>query len=112
MSRVRQHTPEGRAPRAARWGRRAAAGCLLLLAGCVAEPGTPGPAPAAPTAGPEGATFEQLQAMLAARGVTWQRLETVGHTGQWKFTCAIPNPQMPGTRRNYESTAGGPHGLD
>src|SRR5262249_5227690 len=38
-------------------------------------------------------SYEQAQAVLAARGVTWQRLETWGEEGEWKFSCSIPNRQ-------------------
>jgi hypothetical protein len=54
-------------------------------------------------------TFEQAQAQLAARGVAWQRLETVGDKGNWKFTCSVPNPQNRAISRTYEATAGTPH---
>ena len=50
-------------------------------------------------------TYEQAKAILTARGVTWQRLETWGDAGEWKFSCAIPNPQNPNIRRTYEATA-------
>jgi hypothetical protein len=58
------------------------------------------------------ASYEQLQAMLAARRVTWQRLDIVNEQlGEWKFMCAIPNPTNPRMRRNYEARAVGPYGL-
>jgi hypothetical protein len=56
-------------------------------------------------------SYEQLQTLLAARGVAMQKLETVGDRGEWKFSCAIPNRQMPNLRRNYEAQAIGPYGL-
>jgi hypothetical protein len=91
----------------------------LTSAGATAPGVTPvavTPAPRAPSApAPEGldaATFEQLQAMLAARGVAWQVLEVNGPAGQWKFTCGIPNHQAPGTWRNYEGVGAGANGLD
>src|SRR5436190_581778 len=96
---------------------------LLLLAGCMeglgnsddpllgGGPSIPrgnpqlgssaGPPPAAP-APPE--TYEQLQYMLAIRGVTWQRLETRGDHGEWNFECTIPNRQQPGLQRHYNTT--------
>lgn len=49
------------------------------------------------------ASYEQAQALLAARGVTWQRLETWGDKGEWKFTCSVPNKQNPFISRNYEA---------
>jgi hypothetical protein len=56
-------------------------------------------------------SFEQLQAMLAARGVSMQKLETVSDRGEWRFSCAIPNRQVPNVRRNYSAQAAGPYGL-
>jgi hypothetical protein len=73
--------------------------------------GGPQPALAGGPVTLETANFEQLQAMLAARNVTWQRLEVSGEGGEWKFSCAIPNRQNPSMRRNYEARAVGPYGL-
>jgi hypothetical protein len=50
-------------------------------------------------------TFEQAQALLRARGVTWQRLETGGTAGEWKFTCSVPNRQNPNIGQTYEGRA-------
>jgi hypothetical protein len=50
-------------------------------------------------------TYEQAQAQLAARGVVWQRQERNADTGEWKFSCAIPNRQNPNLRRMYEARA-------
>ncbi|MFN4260739.1 MAG: hypothetical protein ACK4RK_15690 [Gemmataceae bacterium] len=58
----------------------------------------------APTAA-QVATYEQAQAILTARGVRWQRLETWGDKGEWKFTCSIPNPQNQFISRTYEARA-------
>jgi hypothetical protein len=74
------------------------------------EPATaPPPAPRQPPApgialmgGTRVMTFEQAQAQLRARGVTWQRLEVSSDDGKWKFSCSIPNAQNPNIRRNYE----------
>jgi hypothetical protein len=55
--------------------------------------------------------YLQLQEMLRARGVTWQRLETWGDAGEWKFRCSIPNPQNRSVGRNYEARAAGDYGL-
>jgi hypothetical protein len=63
------------------------------------------------TAGAGGDTYEQLQDLLAARGVTWQRLETWGESGDWKFSCSIPNRQNPSIHRHYEARAPGGRGL-
>jgi hypothetical protein len=63
--------------------------------------------------GPAGGTdtYLQLQEMLRVRGVSWQRLEMVGDAGEWTFRCAIPNPQTPNIRRNYQARAVGDCGL-
>src|ERR1700687_1581570 len=53
-------------------------------------------------------TYEQAQASLTARGVTWQRLETWGDQGDWKFTCSIPNRQNAYISRTYEAEAHDP----
>jgi hypothetical protein len=47
--------------------------------------------------------YEQLQAALRARGVTWQRQETFADG--FKFTCSVPNPANPDFSRIYEGTA-------
>jgi hypothetical protein len=49
-------------------------------------------------------TFEQAQQILKQYGVTWQRLETWGDQGQWKFRCSIPNPSNPSVNRWFETT--------
>jgi hypothetical protein len=59
----------------------------------------------------ENASYEQLQAMLAQRRVSWQRLEIVGEQGEWKFTCAIPDAGNPDQRRVHEGRAVGSNGL-
>jgi hypothetical protein len=61
--------------------------------------------------GQGGDTYEQLQSMLTARGVTWQRLEKWGDEGDWKFSCSIPNKQSPNVSRHYEAKVAGPNGL-
>ncbi len=53
-------------------------------------------------------SYEEAQAQLKARGVTWQRLETWGDQGDWKFTCSIPNRQNPYISRTYEVEAHDP----
>jgi len=50
-------------------------------------------------------TNEQAQAILKNRGVIWQRLDQVANTGEWKFSCSLPNPQNPRLHRTYEGTA-------
>jgi hypothetical protein len=83
---------------------------VTLTAGTQAGPTAPAPAPALPVSLPT-ASYEQLQGMLAARNVTWQRLEMVGDQGEWQFMCAIPNPANRIMRRNYVARAVGPYGL-
>jgi hypothetical protein len=63
-----------------------------------------------PVASPHAAagSYEQAQDVLRSRGVTWQRLETWGDKGEWKFTCSIPNKQNPAISRNYEARASTP----
>jgi hypothetical protein len=56
-------------------------------------------------------TYQAAQEALAARGVTWQRLETRGDQGEWKFTCSIPDPKVPNVLRRYEAQAVGEHGV-
>jgi hypothetical protein len=65
--------------------------------------------PASPPATVRGASPEGfLLSQVTARGATFQMLQTWGESGQWKFSCAIPNPQNPHVRRNYEALAGDP----
>jgi hypothetical protein len=59
----------------------------------------------APYGGGRVATFEQAQAILTAHGVKWQRLETWGDRGEWKFSCSIPNPTNAYVSRTYEGRA-------
>jgi hypothetical protein len=58
-----------------------------------------------PTAGMPVGSFEQAQAVLASRGVSWQRLETLGDNSGWKFSCSIPNSQNRFISRTYEAKA-------
>jgi hypothetical protein len=75
----------------------------------VAPPAGPVAAPGiALTAGGRAITYEQAQALLAARGVKVQRLESTGENGEWKFTCSVPNRQNPQISRTYEARATDP----
>jgi hypothetical protein len=66
-------------------------------------------APAHPTPPPSSnSSYEQAQDVLRLHGVTWQRLETWGDKGEWKFTCSVPNKQNPAIARNYEARANTP----
>jgi hypothetical protein len=65
-----------------------------------------GPRPVVvPAASAQVASYEQAQAFLASRGVKWQRLETWGDSGEWKFSCSVPNPQNTFISRTYEARA-------
>jgi hypothetical protein len=55
--------------------------------------------------GPRTMSYEQAESVLTAKGVTWQRLETWGDAGEWKFSCSIPNRNNPNIRRTYEARA-------
>lgn len=77
----------------------------------VADPGSPPvvtPAGAVAPAG--GDSYERLQKQLLSRGVVWQQLKNV-ERDEWHYICAIPDPQQPNVRRNYEARASGPMGL-
>jgi hypothetical protein len=50
-------------------------------------------------------TYEQAQDQIKARGVLWQRLEMVAESGEWRYSCSIPNRQNPRIRRTYEAKA-------
>jgi hypothetical protein len=67
------------------------------------------PAAAVVPASPE-PSYEQLQQQLRARGVVWQQLRS-GESDEWHFICAVPHPEQPRLRRNYEARAAGPNGL-
>jgi hypothetical protein len=63
------------------------------------------------TAPPAEGSFEQLQQLLAARGVTWQQLKSGTARDEWLFVCTIPNPRDKNLERQYEAKAVGPFGL-
>ncbi|GIW79850.1 MAG: hypothetical protein KatS3mg105_1657 [Gemmatales bacterium] len=67
--------------------------------------GLAGPAPpyVPPVSDGSRLTYEQAQVILRSYGVTWQRLETWGDDGQWKFSCSVPNPNNAYISRNYEA---------
>jgi len=72
-------------------------------------PAPPAPPPNfTPTSATRFATYEQALAELTARGVKWQRLESDGETGEWKFTCSLPNRQYPNISRTYVARAAEP----
>lgn len=50
-------------------------------------------------------TFEQAQAKLKQWGVTWQRLETWGDKGQWRFRCSRPIPNSSNLNKTYETAS-------
>ncbi|HWG46856.1 MAG TPA: hypothetical protein VN688_29100 [Gemmataceae bacterium] len=53
-------------------------------------------------------TFEQAQQFLKKRGVAWQRLETLGDQGQWRFRCSIPVPNQK-INHTYETVSPFPY---
>lgn len=57
----------------------------------------------ATAAGGRFSSYEQAQAVLNQRGVIWQKLETWGDLGEWKFSCSIPNKQNRFISRTYEA---------
>jgi hypothetical protein len=67
--------------------------------GVVPAGGLPGP-PGWATSG-RVLSFEQAQAVLAAKGAHWQRLETAAETGEWRFECSVPNRSNPSISRTY-----------
>ena len=68
--------------------------------------GDPQPArltpPQTASTAPTAMTFEQAQAQLEAKGVIWQQWSQAD--GQWKFSCAVPNPQDRTKSRRYDAT--------
>ena len=74
----------------------------------VTAPGSPGFSPVASPTGSSNLGYEEAQARLKSLGVQWQRLETWGEQGDWKFTCSIPNRQNPYISRTYEAEAHDP----
>jgi hypothetical protein len=70
-----------------------------------ATPRTATPATAATSPVTAITTLEQAQTELAARGVLWQRWDASGDTGEWKFTCSVPNPKNPNLHRTHEARA-------
>jgi hypothetical protein len=54
-------------------------------------------------------SFDQLQAQLVARGITWQRFECV--EGEWHFSCSVPSRQNPNLSHTYEARSRDPQGL-
>ncbi len=53
-------------------------------------------------------TLEQGLAWLEARGVRGARLEYVRASGEWRFTCSLPNKTNPELRRTHETQARDP----
>jgi hypothetical protein len=65
-------------------------------------PGMPTPAASVSLSTPvSNMSFEEAQKYLKQRGVIWQRLETWGDQGQWKFQCSLPIPGSPHINRTY-----------
>ena len=68
---------------------------------------------APPTAGAATAAgqYEQLQDMLAQRGVQFQALEGPDGNGLWRFRCGVPAKGDPNSTHNIEASAAGENGL-
>lgn len=62
----------------------------------------------APSPGFQATSYERTQELLRSRGVTWQRLETYGEQGEWKFSCSVPNRLNRNISRTYEARASAP----
>jgi hypothetical protein len=58
------------------------------------------------------ALYVRLQQMLRDKGVTWWRLEPVGDTGEYRFSCSVPNRDNPNMARRYEVQAQGDYGIE
>jgi hypothetical protein len=56
-------------------------------------------------------SFQQIMDQLKARGMTWNRLETTGENGWWKFSCTIADRNNPGIEQRYEASGYGEYGL-
>ncbi|MGE3806883.1 MAG: hypothetical protein AB7K24_19625 [Gemmataceae bacterium] len=69
------------------------------------NPTPPAPPPPASNGSGQAFSYEEAQRLLKARGVNWQRLETWGDKGEWKFSCSVPNPQNAFISRNYDAKA-------
>jgi hypothetical protein len=50
-------------------------------------------------------TIDQMMHYLESRGVKGFRLEMQRETGQWRCTCAIPDPQNPAESKKYDTSA-------
>jgi hypothetical protein len=87
-------------------------GAVLRAPEPVSDPGPRGQLTTASNPGSmqqnRASTFEDAERQIAARGALWQRLESVGASGGWKYSCSIPNRQNPRIRRTYEATATDP----
>lgn len=53
-------------------------------------------------------SFERAEEQLLRRRVTWQKLESVGESGEWRFRCSVPNPDNANTERYYDARARSP----
>ncbi len=65
----------------------------------------------AAAAAPTQDSFQQIMDQLKARGMTWNRLETTGENGWWKFSCTIADRNNPGIEQRYEASGYGEYGL-
>jgi hypothetical protein len=65
----------------------------------------------APVGGIAQDSYQQVMEKLKARGMTWNRLETTGENGSWKFSCTVVDRNNPGIEQRYEASAPGEFGL-
>jgi hypothetical protein len=75
----------------------------VTLTGGAAAP--PTPAPPSPPSLTRVQSFEQAQAALRGRNVLWQDLKSQPDTGEWRFSCSVPNKHNPSLSRTYEGRA-------
>jgi hypothetical protein len=55
------------------------------------------------TSGTQGLTLEQALSQLAARGMSWYRLEPLPDTGETRFECSLPDRQQANRQRHYDA---------
>jgi hypothetical protein len=57
-----------------------------------------------PVGAASGGSTDAVLELLKARGVTWYRVEpSPDNSGDFKFSCSVPNPSNPNIRRMYEA---------
>jgi hypothetical protein len=71
----------------------------------------PGGAPVQLTSSAGVGSLDQAYALLDKHKMTWSNLQYLGDQKEWKFSCAIPNPQNPNVQTRYSFQAPGKDGL-